>query len=219
MLKGLHSVLEYVLRHVAKVEVDVAARRTRVVQEGVHHPELDELDVLLLKVVDGELAHDSAPTAARIFEASVGVQTRRNSVQTLNVVVVRTALSGVKLEVKGVDIARLTRVEGDVGEHLSKRNHALVVVARDGGVVANVLGSDAGSGEERVVDHVPSQASPVVVRGPVVGHGRLRKEVGLAVGHRGELPGGGSAKVDCRLTAFEVVEVGGRLAVYVDNPR
>ena len=76
MLKGLHSVFENVFRHVTQVQVNVSARGGGVVQEGVHYPELNKFDVLLFKIVDGELAHDASPTAAGIFEASVGINSR-----------------------------------------------------------------------------------------------------------------------------------------------
>ena len=79
MLKGLHSVFEDVFGHVTQVQVNISARGTGVVQEGVHHPKLNKFDVLLFKIVDGELPHDASPTASRIFEASVGINARGDS--------------------------------------------------------------------------------------------------------------------------------------------
>ncbi len=61
ILKALTAVLQDVLGQIAEVEIEISARRIGIVQEGVHHPKLDELDVLLLKVVDGQLAHDAGP--------------------------------------------------------------------------------------------------------------------------------------------------------------
>ena len=79
MLKGLHSVFENVFGHVTQVQVNVSTGGTRVVEKRIHYPKLDKFDVLLFKIVDGELTHDAPPTASRIFEASVRINARGDS--------------------------------------------------------------------------------------------------------------------------------------------
>ena len=93
------------------------------------------------------------------------------------------------------------------------------MVAGNSRVVANVNGRYAGARKKRIVNDVPGEPGAVVVGRPVVGEIRLLKKFRLAFGNRGELPGNGSAKVNGRLAALKVVEVGGRLPVDADDAR
>ena len=78
VLVELLTVLEYILAHLAEVDVHVATTGLGVVDEGVEHPELDVLDVGTLKVGGRELAHDTAPallgTAQLALGGEVGVE-------------------------------------------------------------------------------------------------------------------------------------------------
>ena len=72
-LEELLAVLENIFRHLAQVEVEVAAMIARLVvliDEGVHHPELDVLDVLCLEVGIVELAHHAAPRLFGVIEVT-----------------------------------------------------------------------------------------------------------------------------------------------------
>ena len=64
VLKGLATIAQYILRDIAQVEIEVATAMIVlvVIEVGIHHPELDELDIVLFEIrrIDG--AHDAAPT-------------------------------------------------------------------------------------------------------------------------------------------------------------
>ena len=77
------AVLEDILGHFAQVEVEVAAviaRKVALVDERVHHPELDVFDVLCLEVGIVEFAHHAAPSLFRMLQVSVLVNICREVV-------------------------------------------------------------------------------------------------------------------------------------------
>ena len=68
------SVLENVFAYLSQVDVEISAvvsGGVLLVHEGVHHPELDVLDVLRFKVGILHSAHQSAPSCFRTGEAAV----------------------------------------------------------------------------------------------------------------------------------------------------
>ena len=87
------------------------------------------------------------------------------------------------------------------------------VVAGNGRIVPNVNRCYARAGKKRIVNDVPGEPGAVVVGRPVVVEIRLLEKFRLTIGNRGELPGNGAAKVNGRLAALKVVEVGSRLPV------
>ena len=93
----LLAIAQHVLRHLTEVEVEIATvfgslALLATVDEGVEHPELDVLDVVLLKVAVVDLAHHTAPMLRGIVERSVAVD--------VGIEVVRTTLVGVIRQVE-----------------------------------------------------------------------------------------------------------------------
>ena len=72
VFKTLSAVFQDVFTDTTKVEIQISTVRSVVVFiEGVHHPELNELNILLFKIVDLQWAHNSGPTGRRIYKFSI----------------------------------------------------------------------------------------------------------------------------------------------------
>ena len=68
ILEEFPTITENILGDITKVEIDLTALMLRIVDEGIHHPELDVLIVGGLEIRLVELTHDTAPTGFRIFQ-------------------------------------------------------------------------------------------------------------------------------------------------------
>ena len=125
----LLAVLEHILRHLAEIDIEVAAGGGLaflfLVDERVEHPKLDILDVGLLEVVGVETPHHAAPVLRGVVERTVVVEVRVEVVRSPFVGVVGdvhhrerggspvvTALVALRIELAHID---LTHVR--VGEH------------------------------------------------------------------------------------------------------
>ena len=95
-------VMQYILRDISEVDVQVAtapSRRHTLVGIRIHEPELHVLDVRCLEVRLVDLAHDACPASTDITDLPVGCEARR-------IEVVRAQLLGIEAEREGGDIAR-----------------------------------------------------------------------------------------------------------------
>ena len=191
------------------MKIDISPGCSRVAVERIHHPKLDEFDVLLLEIVDLQGPHQTAPAGFGVVEFACVVQTGRNSREALHVKIIRSAFLGIEGHVEHGDVSGHARLHRQVGEHLVDRNHPLAVVRQDGGVLADVLRGGCGVGKERWVNDVPRRSGPVKAVANGVVERSLWKQPGLSLGHAGQGPGIVPAQVDLRLGAFKVVDVGG----------
>ena len=109
VLEEFLAVLEDVFGNVAEVQVEVATCSCfAVIDEGVHHPELDVFDVGVLEICHLQLAHHAAPTLFGVGQCAVGVH-------AVGIEVVGAAFVGVEGEVEGVEGVGLVVGEVFVG--------------------------------------------------------------------------------------------------------
>ena len=196
------AILEDVLAHLTEVDVQHASQVAALVARidvGVHHPELDVLDVLCLEVRVVQLAHHAAPPLLRVQQVSLLVH--------LCGEVVGAALVGVVGQVEHLErgstrvtVLRLLRVE------FAFIYLAHVVVRELFQVALDVAGREcAAPACEDGVDVVPCQQCPVVAVAHVVAEFSLGKN-GRRAGQRPVLWCGDGHLVRAGL---KVIQVGG----------
>ena len=95
VLIELATIAEDVFRNIAQVDVKLTWVVGKLfVGEGIHQPKLDVFDIGGFKVDGFHFAHDAAPTALRVFQCTVFVDTSGISCR-FDVVVVRATLLGI----------------------------------------------------------------------------------------------------------------------------
>ena len=85
MLKRLTTIAQDILTHVSQVDIQITTfkRRIWVGQEWVHQPELDILNIRLLKIRVVQLTHDTTPTRFWIGQFTIATNLiRRNIIRT-----------------------------------------------------------------------------------------------------------------------------------------
>ena len=209
IFETLPAVLQDVFAQVAQVKIDISPGCSRVAVERIHHPKLDELDVLLLEIVDLQGPHQTAPAGFGVVEFSYVVQAGRNARKAFHIKIIGTSFLGIKGHVEHGDVSGHARLHRQVGEYLVDRYHPLAVVRQDSGVLANVLRGGCGVGKERRVNDVPRRSGPVEAVANGIVERSLREQPGLSFGHAGQGPRVVPAQVDLCLGAFKVVDVGG----------
>ena len=188
VLVELAPVAEDVFGDVAEVDVEFAGVvLVFLIGEGVHQPELDIFDVGGLKVDRLHLAHDARPTAARVVEFAVGVDTGGVG-RGGHVIVVWAAFLGIVGEVEHRHIG--LGACGNVlhGENLGFQHLTDAVLRKF--LVVDVRRTVVGVAvvEYGVVDDVPRQFRAVLaVVEPRSGSG-LGEEVVLVLGRAGHIP-------------------------------
>ena len=201
----LLAVAQDILAHLTEVDVQVAAIVEGIalliaVDEGVHEPELDVLDIGSLEVIGVQLAHHAAPPLLRIAQRTVEVD--------IGGQVVGTALLGIEGQVEHGQGIGGTVVGGlvAVGIELADVDAAHVVVGQHGEVALDVAGGQTGGavGEQRV-DVIPRQQGAV----EAAGDGVLVDVLGKHGRHAGDDPRLGFGDIDAVLGILEVVDVGG----------
>ncbi len=176
-----------------------------ILNEGIHQPEFDGLDILCLEVGVVERTHDAAPAAGGLCQCSIWVETgtvRRGR----HIVVVGSALRGIVSQIQLVDISQLTLCQLLVGEHLALGDASSI------GLGAVVGGDVAGAVAviEDVVYTVPGQFRPVETICKPCGGCRLG-ELGqgqlVVLWCRGKMPEHYALQVDAALSALKVVDI------------
>ena len=110
ILKELLLILQHLLRHLAQVEEELTTRRCRLgIDEGIHHPELNVLDIGRLKVALVYLAHHTAPVLHRVGELTIATD-------LIAVEVVRTTLIGIVSEAERLEVRLLSKVLISIGK-------------------------------------------------------------------------------------------------------
>ena len=75
IFEELHTIAQNILGDVAQVEIELTAAVVGIVDEGVHHPELDVFVVGSFEVGIVELAHNTTPTGLWVVERAAGIHT------------------------------------------------------------------------------------------------------------------------------------------------
>ena len=85
MLKRLTTVAQNILAYISQIDIQIATfkRRILVGQEWIHQPELDILNIRLLKIRVVQLTHDTTPTRFWIGQFTIATNLiRRNIIRT-----------------------------------------------------------------------------------------------------------------------------------------
>ena len=193
------SILEYVLADFSEIDIEVAAQvltGLARLHEGIHHPELDILNVGRLKVGDVQLAHHAAPTFAGIVQVAIGIQRR--------VKVVGTALVRIVRQVEHIERGGFLEVDTLVREEFVLIHLTYIGVGQLRQVALDISRSERGrtTGEERV-NIIPCQERTVVA----VANVARQRRFGELAGHARDSPFRGGTNVNSVLGILEVVNV------------
>ena len=110
ILKELLLILQHLLRYLTQIEEELATRRCRLgIDKGVHHPELDILDIGRLKVALVYLAHHTAPVLGGVHELTIATD-------LIAIDIVRTTLIGIVSEAERLEVGLLGKVLISIGE-------------------------------------------------------------------------------------------------------
>ena len=200
----LLAVAQHILRHFAKVDVEVAgilggSAVPTLVDKGVHQPELHIFYISLLEVGGLQLAHHAAPLLRRIRQRTVGIELRSQ--------VIRATLLRIVGQIEHRQRRRGTIVGGlvAIGVQLLDVDLAHTVVTKLLKVALDMARSEARrtAGEQRV-DGVPRQQGTVVARGDA----RLVVVVLDTCRHTRQRPRLRVDDADQLLRVLEVVQIG-----------
>ena len=114
------------------------------VDEGVHHPEFNKLDVSGFKIIRLHAPLHSTPSRGRVQEATRGVDACGQGTRK-GIKIVRTLLGGVIGQIEGGQVDRLVVGQLSVGKNLLNQNLPHVVVGFHRHIVL-----DMGGGQGRV---------------------------------------------------------------------
>ena len=199
------TIVEDVLRHLAKVEVEVATILTgrtflTGVDEGIKQPELDILDVGLFKVIGVETSHHTTPLRLGLLQLSV-----RSNVTSQ---VIGSALLGIVGKVEHVERSRSTIIGGlaAVGIELFHIDLTHIVVRQLFEVALDVRGCERGvtAGENRV-NAIPGQQGSV----SATAYARLIATLREHRGYTREGPLLRLLHTEVGLRIFEIVDIRG----------
>ena len=209
VLERFHTIFENIFRHLAQVEVEVTALVVGLglVEEGVHEPELDILDVGRLEVGIVHLAHDTAPPF-------LGIEQPPLFVDIVGIEVIGATFLRIERKIERLLRGRLTIVNLLVGENFAHAYLAHIGIGELVQIVFQVGGYEVGVLlREHAVDVVPRHQSPVLPVAHVVGVTGLGEEgVGRGVvGCGSQRPRVGRFEVEARLGRLKVVDIGGSL--------
>ena len=124
--------------------------------ERIKEPELDILDIGLLKVGVVNLAHDAAPTLLRVFQIAT-------LINIISIKVIGTTLFGIERQVEGLNNRRLTIIEFSTGEHLAERYLTGIGVGQSFQVILDIPGSIRRVALcEQAVNTIPGEQSAVL---------------------------------------------------------
>ena len=91
VLEEFTTIMQNILRDITKVEVNLTALMVWIVDERIHHPELNILIVRGFEVGLVEFTHDTTPTCFGIPQRTVFVQTARITFGAIHIIVVSTS--------------------------------------------------------------------------------------------------------------------------------
>jgi len=201
----LLAIAEDVFGYLSEIDIEVAAilrgiRLLVTVDEWVHHPKLDVLDIGRLEIVSIKFSHHASPMSRGVIEQSCGGEVR--------VEVVWSALIGIESEVHDGQHGRCSGVAAlvTIGINLTYRHLAHVWIAQLIEVTLDVSGRQAAATAcEQRVDGVPSHLRTVVAggeSGAVLALGKHRR-------HARQDPAGRSHDIDLVGGILEIVDIRG----------
>ena len=96
VLEELPTVAKNILRDVTEVKIELTTLVIGIIDEGIHHPELDILVVGRFEVGIVELTHDTAPTGLGVAQRTILQQTAGEALRAVHIVVVGTPLGRIE---------------------------------------------------------------------------------------------------------------------------
>ena len=143
------------------------------VDEGVHHPEFDKLDVSGLKIIGLYPSLHSTPSGSWVQESSCGVQARGPRTRQ-GIKIIGTLLGGVIGQIKGGQVNRLVVGQLSVGKNFLNQNLPHVVVGLHGHIVLDMGGCQGRVPKKQRVNIVPTKVGSVVTVGKAISQAMFR---------------------------------------------
>ena len=171
ILERFATIAKNILADITEVEIEFTSMVIRILNKGVHQPELNGLNVLGFKIGIIQFAHDTTPTTGWIDQQSAVGNTSAES-RRIHVIVIRSLLGRIIGQIQLIDIGRLSRHSVLVGEHL------LFIDSSRIGFRQIIEGNIAGSCTcliEVITDAVPSQLGAVLAIAESAPRSRLRE--------------------------------------------